>query len=77
MVSKHIVVTKPKMNGKRIGDLNLRAALHITITRIRRAGIELLATPDLILQLGDRLTVVGEKKAVDKLRRCFEDEDGG
>lgn len=71
LVNRHIVVTKPKLNGKRIGDLNVRAAYHITITRIRRAGIELLATPDLILQLGDRLTVVGEKEAVDKVEQVF------
>lgn len=71
LVSRHIVVTKPKMNGKRIGDLRVRAAFNITITRIRRAGIELLATPDLILQLGDRLTVVGEQEAVDKVAQVF------
>ena len=71
LVNRHIVVTKPKMNGKRIGDLKVRAAYHITITRIRRAGIELLATPDLILQMGDRLTVVGEQEAVDKVTQVF------
>ncbi|MBQ9602359.1 MAG: putative transporter [Paludibacteraceae bacterium] len=71
LVNKHIVVTKPKINGKRIGDLKVRAAYQITITRIRRAGIELLATPDLILQMGDRLTVVGEQEAVEKVSRVF------
>ncbi|MBO4690432.1 MAG: putative transporter [Paludibacteraceae bacterium] len=71
LVNRHIVVTKPKLNGRRIGDLNVRAAYHITITRIRRAGIELLATPDLILQLGDRLTVVGETESVEKVAQVF------
>ncbi|MBQ7997697.1 MAG: putative transporter [Paludibacteraceae bacterium] len=71
LVNKHIVITKPKINGKRIGDLKVRAAYQITITRIRRAGIELLATPDLILQMGDRLTVVGEQEAVEKVSRVF------
>ena len=71
LVNRHIVVTKPKLNGRRIGDLNVRAAYHITITRIRRAGIELLATPDLILQLGDRLTVVGEAESVEKVAQVF------
>ena len=71
LISRHIVVTKSKMNGRRIGDLKVRAAYQITITRIRRAGIELLATPDLILQLGDRLTVVGEQEAVDKVAQVF------
>ena len=71
LVNRHIIVTKPKINGKRIGDLKVRAAYQITITRIRRAGIELLATPDLILQLGDRLSVVGEQEAVDKVAQVF------
>lgn len=71
LVNRHIVVTKPKMNGKKISDLKVREAFNITITRVRRAGIELLATPDLILQLGDRLTVVGEKEEVDKMANVF------
>ena len=71
LVNRHIIVTKPKINGKRISDLKVREAFHITITRIRRAGIELLATPELQLQLGDRLTVVGEKDAVEKMGKVF------
>lgn len=71
LVSRHIVVTKTELNGKRIGELNVRAAYHITITRIRRAGIELLATHDLRLQLGDRLTVVGEDNEVEKVAKVF------
>lgn len=71
LVSQHIVVTKDKINGKQICDLKVRDAFHITITRVRRAGIELLATSDLRLQLGDRLTVVGEKEAVDKITKAF------
>ena len=71
LVNRHIVVTKPKMNGKRICDLKVREAYQITITRVRRAGIELLATPELRLQMGDRLTVVGEVKAVDKVASVF------
>ena len=71
LVSRHIIVTKPKYNGRRIGDLKIREAFHITVTRIRRAGIELLATPELRLQLGDRLTVVGESEAVEKVAKAF------
>ena len=71
LVSRHIIVTKPELNGKRIGDLNVRATYHVSITRIRRAGIELLATRELYLQLGDRITVVGEERAVDKVERVF------
>ena len=71
LVSRHVVVTKPELNGKRIGDLNVRATYHVSITRIRRTGIELLATRDLYLQLGDRITVVGEERAVDKVEKLF------
>ena len=71
LVSRHVIVTKPELNGKRIGDLNVRATYHVSITRIRRAGIELLATRDLYLQLGDRMTVVGEERAVDKVEKLF------
>ena len=71
LVSRHIIVTKPKINGKRIMDLKIREAFQITVTRVRRAGIELLATPELRLQMGDRLTVVGEQEAVDKVAQVF------
>ncbi len=71
LVSRHVVVTKAELNGKRIGDLNIRATYHVSITRIRRAGVELLATRDLRLQLGDRITVVGEERAVDKVEKLF------
>lgn len=71
LVNRHIVITKPKINGKRICDLKVREAYQITITRIRRAGIELLATPELRLQLGDRLTIVGAQDAVDKVADVF------
>jgi len=71
LISRHIVVTKSKYNGRKIMDMRVRDAFNITITRVRRAGIELLATPELRLQLGDRLTVVGEKEAVDKMASAF------
>lgn len=71
LVSRHVIVTKNELNGKRIGDLSVRATYHVSITRIRRAGVELLATRDLYLQLGDRITVVGEERAVDKVEQLF------
>ena len=71
LVSRHVIVTKNELNGKRIGDLNVRATYHVSITRIRRVGVELLATRDLYLQLGDRITVVGEERAVDKVGQLF------
>ena len=71
LVSRHVIITKPKINGKRISDLKVREAFNITISRVRRAGIELLATSDLRLQIGDRLTVVGEAESVDKVAKVF------
>lgn len=71
LVSKHIVITKPELNGKRIGDLHVRETYRISITRIRRAGVDLLATHDLILQLGDRLTIVGEENVMPMVEKVF------
>lgn len=67
LVSRTIVVSKPSLNGKRLGALKLRNHYGINISRVSRSGIRLLATPNLLLQLGDRLTIVGEKDAVNKV----------
>ena len=64
LVSKRIVVTRPALNGKKLGSLRLRNHYGINISRVFRSGVELLATPELVLQLGDRLTVVGEAAAI-------------
>lgn len=67
LTSKHIIITKPELNGKKLGSLRLRNAYGINITRVTRSGVRLLATPGLILQLGDRLTVVGKESQIDKV----------
>lgn len=67
LVSEKFIITNPSLNGKRLGDMRLRQTFHVTITRIRRAGVELIATPQLLLQLGDTVTVVGGKDEVKKL----------
>ena len=67
LVSEHIVVTQAEINGKRLGSLHLRNTYDINISRVLRSGVQILATPDLILQLGDRLTVVGEKPAIKRV----------
>ena len=67
LVSEHIVVTQPGINGKRLGSLHLRNTYDINISRVLRSGVQILATPDLILQLGDRLTVIGEKSAIKRV----------
>ncbi len=71
LISKHVVVTKPEINGKRLGSLKLRNSYGINISRVLRAGVQLLATPQLVLQLGDRLTVVGEAKAIENVERLL------
>lgn len=67
LVSKVVAVSKPAINGKRLGSLRLRNNYRINISRVSRAGVRLLATPGLVLQLGDRLTIVGEAEAVDRV----------
>ncbi len=74
LISMRIAVTRPECNGKRIASFNLRAHYHTTITRVNRAGIDLLATPDLVLQLGDRLVVVGDKADVQRVAETFGNE---
>ena len=60
LISQRILVTRPEINGKKLASLRLRNNYGINISRVYRSGVQLLATPDLVLQLGDRLTVVGE-----------------
>lgn len=73
LVSERLVVTNPKLNGRRLGDLKLRNTFNITITRIKRAGVDMVATPMFLLQLGDRVTVVGEKKNVENVKSMIGD----
>ncbi len=65
IVSKRVVVTRPGINGKRLGSLQLRKRFSVNVSRVSRAGIDLVATPDLVLCMGDHVTVVGEEKAVE------------
>lgn len=67
LVTQKVLITNPTINGKRLGDMKLRQTFDVTITRIRRAGVELIATPGLLLQVGDTVTVVGDKERVGKL----------
>ncbi len=67
LISRRIVVTKPEWNGRQIRQLDIGERYHVTITRVKRAGIDLIATSDLHLQLGDRLMVVGDKDELQKV----------
>ena len=71
LVSRRIIVSRPSINGKKLGSLHLRNQYHINISRIRRSGLYLLATPDLVLQLGDILTVVGSAADIEKVEQTL------
>ena len=74
LISRRIVVTRTACNGKRLSSFDVRHRYHSTITRINRAGVELLATPDLVLQLGDRIMVVGDREDVRHVADIFGNE---
>ena len=71
LVSKQIIISKPSLNGKKLGALRLRNSYGINISRVIRSGVVLLADPNLRLQIGDRLTVVGEAKAVENVEKIL------
>lgn len=71
LISQRIVVSRSEINGKKLGSLRLRNNYGINITRIYRAGVQLLATPELVLQLGDKLTVVGEAAAISNVEKVL------
>ena len=70
-VNRRILITKPELNGKRLGDLKLRKLYGINITRINRAGVDLVAKPNLNLQVGDRVNVVGTETAVSNVEKVL------
>ena len=72
--SKKILVTRPEINGAKLGELRLRNSFGINITRVNRAGIDLLPSRSLRLQLGDRLTIVGETRAIENAARVLGNE---
>ena len=71
LVSSRILITKTEWNGKKLGSLKLRRKYGVNTTRIYRSGMQLLARPGLRLQMGDRLTVVGEAHAVEQVEKLL------
>lgn len=71
LISRQIIITKPEINGRHLGSLRLRNSYGINISRIYRGGITLLATPDLVLQMGDCVVVVGDQRAVMKVEKVL------
>lgn len=74
LISRRIIVTKSKVNGVKLGALRLRNHHGINITRINRAGMDLLPSPHLSLQIGDKLTVVGEAASIENVSKILGDE---
>ena len=75
LVSRHIFVTRNSINGAKLGDLHLRNTYRINITRVNRAGIDILPSRDLRLQIGDKLTVVGEERAVAEVAKVLGNQE--
>ena len=71
LISRSIIVTRPEINGRKLSSLRLRNLYGINISRVHRSGVQLLATPDLTLQLGDSLTVVGEAQAIEGVEKIL------
>ncbi len=67
VVSRRILITKGNYNGVALGSLRLRMGYKLNATRVNRAGVDLLAAPNLRLQIGDRLTVVGNLEDIERL----------
>ena len=67
MVSKRIVITNPKLNGKTLASLHFSSVHGVNVTRVTRHGMDLFASPSLPLQVGDRIMVVGPEDAVDRV----------
>ena len=67
VVSRRILITKPEYNGRTIGSLRLHLGYDLNATRVNRAGVDLVAAPNLSLQIGDRITVVGKLEDINRL----------
>ncbi|MDO4164382.1 MAG: putative transporter [Bacteroides sp.] len=67
MVSRRILVTKSEINGRKLGSMHFRSMYGVNVTRVNRSGMDLFADPNLVLQVGDRVMVVGQQDAVDRV----------
>lgn len=71
LINRRILITKPELNGKHLGDLKLRSTYGINITRVNRAGVDLVANPHLTLQVGDRVNVVGSAEGIANVEKVL------
>lgn len=77
LIVKTFTITRSDLTGKKLKDLNIRATYGVSITRVARAGVDLVANSNLVLQLGDTLRVVGPQNSVKKVKSLFGDSMSG
>lgn len=71
LISRRILITKPELNGKMLSQLKIRNNFGASITRVNRSGVDLVAAPQLQLQMGDRVTIVGSELAVSHVEKVL------
>ncbi len=69
LISQRIIITQANINGRHLGDLQLRNRYGVNVSRVQRSGIQLVATPNLTLRMGDRVTVVGEAESIKRVAK--------
>lgn len=74
MISRRILITKSEINGKRLKDLHLSNIYNVIVTRVNRSGVDLFADPNLELQIGDRVMLVGKKESIDHVAKLLGNE---
>lgn len=67
VISRRILVSKEEFNGQLLGSMRLRMGYRLNVTRVTRAGVDMLASPNLALQVGDRITAVGKEEDINRL----------
>lgn len=75
--AKKLIVTKSSVTGKKLKSLNIRSTYGVSITRVTRAGVDLVANPNLVLQVGDILRVVGHENAIEKVAKVVGNSRSG
>ena len=71
LISRRIFVSKSTVNGRTLGQLKIRKLYNVNVTFVNRAGIKLVASPDLVLLMGDRVNIVGDSSSIDKVEKML------